>query len=141
MIELKNISKTYKMGEVDVRALKDISFTIEDGEFIAIMGPSGSGKSTLMNVLGCLDVPTSGHFLLNGTDVAELSDSRLAEIRNEEIGFIFQNFNLLPRLTALNNVELPLIYAGDQRDRQRRAADALETVNLKDRALHRPREL
>jgi macrolide transport system ATP-binding/permease protein len=141
MIEFKNISKTYKMGEVDVHALKDISFTIEDGEFIAVMGPSGSGKSTLMNVIGCLDVPTGGRFFLNGIDVAELPDSRLAEIRNEEIGFIFQNFNLLPRMTALSNVELPLIYAGDQRDRQRRAASALETVSLKDRALHRPREL
>ncbi len=141
MIELRNVSKTYMMGEVRVPALKDISLEIDDGEFVAIMGPSGSGKSTLMNILGCLDVPTSGYYKLDGTNVSKLSDSQLAEIRNERIGFVFQTFNLLPRLTALGNVELPLIYAGNQGERKGRAIDALRAVDLEERASHRPREL
>ncbi len=141
MIELKNISKIYQMGTVEVPALKDISLKIEDGEFIAIMGPSGSGKSTLLNILGCLDIPTDGEFLFDGINVSKFSESRLAYIRNENIGFVFQTFNLLPRLTALSNVELPLIYAGDHRKRKEMALNALRSVNLEDRAHHRPREL
>lgn len=141
MIELKDITKTYRMGSVDVPALKSISLEIKDGEFIAIMGPSGSGKSTLMNILGCLDVPTTGRYLLDGIDVGELSDSELAEIRNEKLGFVFQTFNLLPRLTAFSNVELPLVYGGDQKDRRQRAMSALSAVDLEARASHRPAEL
>lgn len=141
MIELKGISKTYKIGDIKVPALKNISFKIEDGEFVAIMGPSGSGKSTLLNILGCLDVPTNGQYLLDSINTGKLSDSDLARIRNEKIGFVFQTFNLLPRLIALSNVELPLIYAGDQSRRRERAVNALRTVNLEDRASHRPREL
>ena len=141
MIELKNISKIYQMGSVEVPALKDISLKIEDGEFIAIMGPSGSGKSTLLNILGCLDIPTDGEFLFDGINVSKFSESRLAYLRNENIGFIFQTFNLLPRLTALSNVELPLIYAGDHSKRKEMAFNALRSVNLEDRAHHRPREL
>jgi macrolide transport system ATP-binding/permease protein len=141
MIELKNVSKTYKMGDVKVPALKDASLRIEDGDFIAIMGPSGSGKSTLLNILGCLDVPTSGQYLFDGINVGEFSDSQLARIRNEKIGFVFQTFNLLPRLNALSNVELPLIYAGNHNKRKKVAIDALQAVNLEERAHHRPREL
>jgi macrolide transport system ATP-binding/permease protein len=141
MIELKNINKTYAMGDVKVPALKNISFKIEDGEFIAIMGPSGSGKSTLLNILGCLDIPTGGEFLFDGINVSKFSESRLAYIRNENIGFVFQTFNLLPRLTALSNVELPLIYAGDHRKRKEMATSALRSMNLENRAHHRPREL
>ena len=141
MIELKNISKIYQMGAVEVPALKDISLKIEDGEFIAIMGPSGSGKSTLLNILGCLDIPTDGEFLFDGVNVSKFSESRLAYIRNENIGFVFQTFNLLPRLTALSNVELPLIYAGDHSKRKEIALNALRSVNLEERAHHRPREL
>jgi macrolide transport system ATP-binding/permease protein len=141
MIELKNISKIYRMGNINVPALQNISLKIEDGDFIAIMGPSGSGKSTLLNVLGCLDIPTSGQYLFDGINVSEFSESQLARIRNEKIGFVFQTFNLLPRLTALSNVELPLIYAGNHRERKEASAQALSAVNLKDRAHHRPREL
>lgn len=141
MIELKNIHKTYRMGDIKVPALRNISLKVEEGEFVAIMGPSGSGKSTLLNILGCLDVPTSGQCLLDGINVSEFSDYELAEIRNERIGFVFQTFNLLPRLTALSNVELPLIYAGNQKERKERAINALQAVNLEERASHRPREL
>jgi macrolide transport system ATP-binding/permease protein len=141
MIELKNIDKIYRMGDIKVPALKNISFKIEDGEFIAIMGPSGSGKSTLLNVLGCLDVPTRGQYLFDGINVGEFSESQLAQIRNEKIGFVFQTFNLLPRLNALSNVELPLIYSGNHNKRRETAASALRAVNLEDRAHHRPREL
>ena len=141
MIELKNVSKTYRMGAIKVPALKNASLRIEDGDFIAIMGPSGSGKSTLLNILGCLDVPTSGQYLFDGINVGEFSDSQLARIRNEKIGFVFQTFNLLPRLNALSNVELPLIYAGNHNKRKVIATDALRAVDLDDRAHHRPREL
>ncbi|OYD14418.1 hypothetical protein CH333_08040 [candidate division WOR-3 bacterium JGI_Cruoil_03_44_89] len=141
MIELKNIHKTYRMGDIKVPALRNISLKVEEGEFVAIMGPSGSGKSTLLNILGCLDVPTSGQCLLGGINVSEFSDYELAGIRNEKIGFVFQTFNLLPRLTALSNVELPLIYAGNQKERKERAINALQAVNLEERASHRPREL
>jgi macrolide transport system ATP-binding/permease protein len=141
MIELKNISKIYRMGDIKVPALQNISLEIEDGDFIAIMGPSGSGKSTLLNVLGCLDISTSGQYLFDGINVSEFSESQLARIRNEKIGFVFQTFNLLPRLTALSNVELPLIYAGNHSKRKEVSAQALGAVNLKDRAHHRPREL
>jgi len=141
MIELKDVSKTYRMGKVEVPALRDVSLRIEDGEFIAIMGPSGSGKSTLLNILGCLDVPTSGDYSLDGTNVSEFSDSQLASVRNERIGFVFQTFNLLPRLTAVSNVELPLIYAGNQDGRKKRARNALQAVALDERATHKPSEL
>ena len=140
MIELEDVTKTYQMGKVEVPALRGVSLSIAQGEMLAIMGPSGSGKSTLMNIIGCLDVPTSGTYHLEGEDVGSLSDDRLAEIRNQKIGFIFQTYNLLPRLTALANVELPLIY-GNGRDRRRRAMEALEKVGLGDRVRHRPPEL
>jgi len=140
MIELEEVTKTYQMGKVEVPALRGVSLSIAQGEMLAIMGPSGSGKSTLMNIIGCLDVPTTGTYLLEGQDVGSLSDDRLAEIRNQKIGFIFQTYNLLPRLTALANVELPLIY-GNGRDRRRRALEALEKVGLGDRVRHRPPEL
>ena len=140
MIELDNISKIYRMGEVEVAALNGVSLTIEDSEMISIMGASGSGKSTLMNVLGCLDVPTSGSYLLDGKDVGSMSDNSLAEIRNSKIGFVFQTYNLLPRLTALGNVELALMY-GHSRDRRKRATDALESVGLGDRIKHKPTEM
>lgn len=140
MIELEEVTKTYQMGKVEVPALRGVSLSIRQGEMLAIIGPSGSGKSTLMNIIGCLDVPTTGAYLLEGQDVGSLSDDRLAEIRNQKIGFIFQTYNLLPRLTALANVELPLIY-GNGRDRRRRALEALEKVGLGDRVRHRPPEL
>ncbi len=140
MIEIDNVSKVYRMGDTELAALGGVSLTIADGEIVAIMGASGSGKSTLMNILGCLDVPTSGRYMLNGEDMGTLSDDRLAEIRNTEIGFIFQTYNLLPRLTALANVELALMY-GDSRNRRQRALDALERVGLGDRVKHRPTEL
>lgn len=141
MIELKRIHKKYRMGKVEVPALNGISLDIEDGDFVAIMGPSGSGKSTLMNIIGCLDIPTSGEYRLDGIPVQRMSEKELADIRNEKLGFIFQNFNLLPRQSALKNVELPLVYAGSGKLRQKTALGALETVGLEDRALHRPAEL
>jgi putative ABC transport system ATP-binding protein len=142
MIEVEEVTKVYRMGEVDVHALRGVSLQVEKGEFVSIMGASGSGKSTLMNVLGCLDSPTSGSYNLNGRDVSQLSDVQLAHIRSRELGFVFQQFNLLPRTTALRQVELPLVYAGvGQRERRHRAREALERVGLGDRMGHRPDEL
>jgi putative ABC transport system ATP-binding protein len=142
LIETRDLWKTYVMGEEQIHALQGVSIEIEKGEYIAIMGPSGSGKSTLMNLIGCLDTPTKGSYLLNGQEVASMNDDELARIRNEEIGFVFQTFNLLPRATALHNVELPLIYAGmPSKERQERAKQALEKVELMSRATHRPNEL
>lgn len=141
MIELRNITKVYRLGKVELSALNRISLSIVDGEFVAIMGPSGSGKSTLLNILGCLDVPTAGEYLIDGTEVGKFSDGQLAQIRNEKFGFVFQNYNLLPRLNAWANVELPLIYSGNYRKRKVKVLRALEVVNLVDRANHRPSEL
>lgn len=142
LIEMKEIKKHYKMGGETVKALDGISLTIEKGEFLAIIGPSGSGKSTLMNIIGCLDVPSQGHYILDGAVVETLKDFQLSKIRNEKIGFIFQNFNLLARLTALENVELPLIHRGIPTKRRKELAmQALEKVGLKDRMKHFPKEL
>ncbi len=141
MIELRKVTKIYRMGKVELVALRNISFPIEDGEFLAIMGPSGSGKSTLLNILGLLDVPTEGEYLIDGQLVSELSETQLAQIRNAKVGFVFQNYNLLPRLTALANVELPLIYSGNYQRRREKALNALAAVNLRERANHRPIEL
>lgn len=142
MIDLKNIFKIYKMGENEVYALNDVSLHIDDKEFVSIIGPSGSGKSTLMNMLGCLDVPTKGTYTLDGYDVGSKTDDELAAIRNEKIGFVFQGFNLLPKLSALENVELPLIYQGiPAKERKERAKKALESVGLGERVDHRPTEL
>jgi len=140
MLELENITKVYKAGQTEVPALRGISCRIESGEMVSIIGPSGSGKSTLMNIIGCLDKPTSGRYLLDGTEVSELNDNQLAEIRNKKIGFVFQSFNLLSRTTALANVELPLIYSGASNRRQR-ALQVLESVGLAHRVTHRPSEL
>ena len=142
LIELDHIVKTYDLGLSKVPALRDIHFNIERGEFVAIVGQSGSGKSTLMNIVGCLDVPTQGHYRLSGRDVSTLSDDDLADVRNLEIGFVFQSFQLLPRASALENVELPLIYRGiGKKERRERAMQALELVTLADRVEHRPAEL
>lgn len=142
IIGIEAIRKVYQVGSVEVRALDGVSLQIHENEYVAIMGPSGSGKSTLMNILGCLDTPTSGTYVLNGTDVSEMLDDELADIRNREIGFVFQTFNLLPRYTALENVELPLIYSGIPKlERRERAVKALESVDLGGRMDHKPNEL
>jgi putative ABC transport system ATP-binding protein len=140
MIELENIVKIYTLGEVEVAALNGVDCHIKTGEMVSIMGPSGSGKSTLMNLVGCLDRPTSGRYLLDGKDVSRLNDDELAEIRNKKIGFVFQSFNLLPQATAVSNVELPLVYSG-ARNRHQRALEALELVGMSPRASHRPSEI
>ena len=142
LITAQDISKVYKLGDIDVNALCDVSLGIERGEFIAVMGPSGSGKSTFMNILGCLDKPTSGQYLLEGVDVGRLSRDELAAIRNKKIGFVFQGFNLLPRTSALENVELPMLYNGlPAKERRQKAMEALKTVGLEERANHHPSQL
>lgn len=142
MIEIIDLRKSYKLLTEDIEVLKGVNLKIEKGEYVAIMGPSGSGKSTLMNILGCLDRPTSGKYILNSNDVSTLNDNELARIRNKEIGFVFQAFNLLPRLSALENVELPLIYSGLKlSERKKRAKEALDRVGLSDRMNHKPNEL
>jgi putative ABC transport system ATP-binding protein len=142
LIDIRDITKVYEMGEEKVHALSGVTLGVERGEYVAIMGPSGSGKSTLMNLIGCLDTPTSGSYVLNGREVARMTDDELAAIRNQEIGFVFQTFNLLPRTTALQQVELPLVYSGlSRRERRERAARALEAVGLADRMNHHPNEM
>jgi putative ABC transport system ATP-binding protein len=141
VIRVANLSKVYQMGQVQVHALCDVSFTIHSGEFVALMGPSGSGKSTLMHLLGCLDVPTSGRYWLNGQDVGRLSRREQSQVRNRQIGFVFQKFNLLPRISALENVMLPLLYRGRNRHTRGQAEEALATVGLRQRAHHRPVEM
>jgi putative ABC transport system ATP-binding protein len=142
IIETHDLWKTYVMGTEEIHALRGVSISIDKGEYVAIMGPSGSGKSTLMNLIGCLDTPSKGSYLLNGKQVSQMNDNELAHIRNQEIGFVFQTFNLLPRASALHNVELPLIYAGmPARERQERARDALVKVELEQRMTHKPNEL
>src|SRR5882724_5267292 len=142
LIRLEKISRRYQMGGETIHALREVSLQIERGEYVAIMGPSGSGKSTMMNLIGCLDTPTSGSYELNGTNVSEMDDNQLAEVRNREIGFVFQSFNLLPRSDALHNVVLPLIYAGmDTEERRQKALAALAQVGLTDRIHHKPNEL
>jgi len=142
LIETRDLWKTYVMGEEEIHALRGVSIAIERGEYVAIMGPSGSGKSTLMNLIGCLDTPSKGSYLLNNKQVSEMNDNELARIRNQEIGFVFQTFNLLPRASALQNVELPLVYAGiPSKDRAKLAKEALERVELTSRMAHKPNEL
>src|SRR5947208_16543163 len=142
LIETVDLWKTYVMGSEEIHALRGVSIEIQRGEYVAIMGPSGSGKSTLMNLIGCLDTPSKGTYLLNGKQVSTMNDNELAHIRNQEIGFVFQTFNLLPRADALHNVELPLVYAGMRHEeRRRRAKESLELVGLKDRMKHKPNEL
>jgi putative ABC transport system ATP-binding protein len=141
LISLNAVTKVYQMGEFEVQALRGVDLQIHEGEFVAIMGASGSGKSTLMNLIGCLDTPSEGTYLLEDVDVAELDDDSLAMIRNQRIGFVFQSFNLIPRSSALHNVEMPLIYAGDSAEREERALAALDLVGLADRANHQPSEL
>ncbi|MGE3403591.1 MAG: ABC transporter ATP-binding protein [Vicinamibacterales bacterium] len=142
LIETRDLWKTYVMGSEEIHALRGVSIEIQRGEYVAIMGPSGSGKSTLMNLIGCLDTPSKGSYLLNGKQVSQMNDNELARIRNEEIGFVFQTFNLLPRASALHNVELPLVYAGvSAADRAARAKAALDKVELSQRMTHRPNEL
>jgi putative ABC transport system ATP-binding protein len=142
LIETRDLWKTYVMGDEEIHALKGVSMTIERGEYVAIMGPSGSGKSTLMNLIGCLDTPSKGTYLLNGKEVSQMNDNELARIRNEEIGFVFQTFNLLPRATALHNVELPLVYAGmSKKERLEQAKAAIDKVELTHRMTHKPNEL
>jgi putative ABC transport system ATP-binding protein len=142
MLEIKKITKVYKMGEVLVNALRGVSFHIDKGQFVAIMGPSGSGKSTLMHIIGCLDHPTEGSFIMDGEDISKVNDNKLAEIRNKKIGFVFQQFNLLARTTILYNVEVPLIYAGvNSKKRKKLAEQALENVGLGNRLKHRPNEI
>jgi putative ABC transport system ATP-binding protein len=140
MIDLTNIVKNYKMGEIEVPVLRGLSFHVDRGEMVAIMGPSGCGKSTLMNIMGCLDIPTSGSHFLDGAEVSKLTDSQLAELRNKKIGFVFQTFNLLLRTSAVSNVELPLLY-GNTNNRTKRAMEALEKVGLTERAQHKPNQL
>jgi putative ABC transport system ATP-binding protein len=140
MIQLEGVTKIYQMGEVELRALNNVNLTIDEGDLVAIMGPSGSGKSTMMNILGCLDIPTDGTYRLDGVDVGQLSDNELAEIRNRKIGFVFQSFNLIPRTSAVRNVELPMVYAG-LGNRRQRAVSALERVGLGNRTTHMPSEL
>ncbi|MHB8419453.1 MAG: ABC transporter ATP-binding protein [Myxococcales bacterium] len=142
LVDLENVTKTYELGDVAVRALRGVTLSVEGGEFVAVMGASGSGKSTLMNVIGCLDRPTSGRYVLAGQDVSQLGKSRLAEVRNRTLGFVFQSFNLLPRTSAIENVELPLLYAGTKgAERRKRALAALAQVGLAERALHHPNQL
>lgn len=142
VIETHEINKTYKMGAEIIQALKSISITVDRGEYVAFMGPSGSGKSTLMNIIGCLDTPTSGTYILNNKDASDMTENELAEIRNKEIGFVFQTFNLLPRASCLENVALPLVYAGfSKEDREEKAFQTLSNVGLGDRTKHRPNEL
>ena len=142
VIKIRSITRDFPLGQEVVKVLKGIDLDIDKGEYVALMGPSGSGKSTLMNLLGCLDTPTSGHYALNGIDVSSMSDDELAEIRNKEIGFVFQTFNLLPRTTALDNVALPMVYAGyGKQQRQERASEVLADVGLSDRMDHRPNQL
>ncbi len=140
VIEIQDLKKLYRLGDVEVQALRGVSFKVERGEMVSIMGPSGSGKSTLMNIIGCLDTPSEGEYFLDGTAVSKLNDDQLADIRNKKIGFVFQSFNLLPRTTALDNVELPMVY-GHVADRRKRAIAALEQVGLGQRIHHRPNEL
>ena len=142
IISINGLVRNFRLGKQLIKVLKDLTFSINKNEYVALMGPSGSGKSTLMNVLGCLDTPTAGSYILNKQEVAKLSDDQLAEIRNKEIGFIFQTFNLLPRSTALDNVSLPLIYAGfTPKEREKRALEVLDQVGLSDRVKHKPNEL
>jgi putative ABC transport system ATP-binding protein len=141
MIELENVTKVYRMGKVAVNALRGVSLAIDEGEMLAIIGASGSGKSTLLNIIGLLDRPTAGRYLFSGTDTSRLNDNQLAELRNKKYGFVFQDFNLLPRATALSNVELPLIYGGSVSHRKERAQEALAQVGLAGRAHHRPNEM